>query len=87
MFRDITFGDHIIYITHNLGDWSENLRSSDTKSLLSAIPTPNPIIEKKRVPIEYDYASSGIDYNVGCAHLLKGTHFVRCTDAELNKWV
>lgn len=30
-----------------------------TKSLLSAIPSPNPRVEKSRVAESYDYASSG----------------------------
>lgn len=34
-----------------------------TKSLLSAIPRPNPILEKKRISLNYDYSKSGIDYN------------------------
>lgn len=32
-----------------------------TKSLLSAIPTPNPAVEKQRIALSYDYATSGID--------------------------
>lgn len=57
-----------------------------TKSLLSAIPTPNPILEKSRTALSYDYASSGIDYNIGTEHLVEGTHYVKCTDEEFLKW-
>ncbi len=57
-----------------------------TKSLLSAIPEPNPILEKSRVAESYDYASSGIDYNTGTSHLVEGTHFVKCTDEEFARW-
>ena len=32
-----------------------------TKSLLSAIPHANPHVEKKRIALAYDYATSGID--------------------------
>ena len=32
-----------------------------TRSLLSAIPLPNPVVEKRRVAETYDYATSGID--------------------------
>ncbi len=32
-----------------------------TRSLLSAIPSPNPVVEKKRVAETYDYKTSGID--------------------------
>ena len=57
-----------------------------TKSLLSAIPAPNPIVEKKRTALSYDYKTSGIDYNKGTNHLVSGTHYVKCTDAEFAKW-
>lgn len=58
-----------------------------TRSLLSAIPVPNPIVEKQRVAEVYDYKSSGIDYSKGTNHLVEGTHYVRCTDQEFEKWV
>ena len=58
-----------------------------TKSLLSAIPAPNPIVEKKRTALSYDYKTSGIDYNKGSNHLVSGAHYVKCTDAEFAKWV
>ena len=45
-----------------------------TKSLLSAIPAPNPVVEKNRVALSYDYKTSGIDYNKGTDHLVSGTH-------------
>ena len=57
-----------------------------TKSLLSAIPHPNPEVEKRRKSITYDYASSGIDYAKGTQHLVDGTHTVLATDAELAQW-
>ena len=57
-----------------------------TKSLLSAIPSPNPAVEKQRVAMSYDYKTSGIDYNAGAYHLLEGTHYVKCTDAEFAAW-
>ena len=43
-----------------------------TKSLLSAIPTPNPIVEKTRSAESYDYATSGIDYTLGTEHHVGG---------------
>ena len=58
-----------------------------TRSLLSAIPVPNPIVEKQRVAEIYEYKTSGIDYNKGTNHLIEGTHYVRCTDQEFEKWV
>lgn len=57
-----------------------------TKSLLSAIPTPNPIVEKSRAAESYDYATSGIDYTLGTEHHAGGTHYVKCTDEEFAKW-
>ena len=57
-----------------------------TKSLLSAIPHPNPEVEKRRKSITYDYASSGIDYAKGMQHLVGGTRTVLATDAELAQW-
>lgn len=58
-----------------------------TKSLLSAIPAPNPVVEKNRTAISYDYKTSGIDYNKGTEHLVEGTHYVTCTDEEFSRWV
>lgn len=57
-----------------------------TRSLLSAIPAPNPAVEKNRVAESYDYKTSGIDYNKGSEHLVSGSHYVKCTDEELEKW-
>ena len=57
-----------------------------TRSLLSAIPAPNPVVEKQRVAESYDYKTSGIDYNQGTDHLVSGSHYVKCTDEEFRKW-
>ena len=57
-----------------------------TKSLLSAIPHPNPRVEKGRTSLHYDYKTSGIDYLRGTLHLLEGTHRVLATEEELQKW-
>lgn len=57
-----------------------------TKSLLSAIPAPNPVVEKGRTAESYDYRSSGIDYDQGSYRLVEGTHYVKCTEEELKKW-
>ena len=57
-----------------------------TKSLISAIPHPNPIVEKRRTSITYDYATSGIDYAKGTEHCVGGTHKVLGTDAEIAAW-
>ena len=58
-----------------------------TRSLLSAIPAPNPVLEKQRISLSYDYRTSGINYNEGTDHLVAGTHYVRCTDAEFDRWM
>ena len=58
-----------------------------TKSLLSAIPEPNPVVEKQRIAESYDYKTSGIDYNQGTDHLVSGTHYVKCTDEEFQRWI
>lgn len=57
-----------------------------TKSLLSAIPHPNPRAEKNRVALTYDYATSGIDYTLGQQHLIDGSHYVLGTDEEIASW-
>lgn len=57
-----------------------------TKSLLSAIPHPNPKVEKSRVAISYDYKTAGIDYHLGENHHIGGEHYVLGTKEEINKW-
>jgi len=58
-----------------------------TKSLISAIPLPNPVAEQRRVAVSYDYESSGLDYNVGSNHLVEGTHYVFGTDEQVEGWL
>ncbi len=58
-----------------------------TKSLLSAIPSPNPLVEKQRVSFSYDAKEEGVDYTKGKEHLIEGTHKVLATDEELKKWM
>ena len=57
-----------------------------TKSLLSAIPHPNPEVEKRRQSIAYDYKTSGIDYTQGTEHHAGGSHTVLATDEEFARW-
>ena len=57
-----------------------------TKSLLSAIPHPNPRVEKSRTALSYDYKTSGIHYNDGSQHLVDGTHYVLATDEDFDAW-
>jgi len=57
-----------------------------TRSLLSAIPHPNPVVEKKRTAMSYNYKEFGVDYHKGTQHLVEGTHRVLATDEEFEKW-
>jgi len=58
-----------------------------TKSLLSAIPYPDPHYEKQRVRIEYVPARAH-DYSVDKPSLreIKPGHFIHCNDAEFEKY-
>ena len=58
-----------------------------TKSLISAIPHPNPRVEKSRIALKYDYKTSGIDYAKGERRLVNGTHYVLATEDEYEKWI
>ncbi|WP_319201252.1 ATP-binding cassette domain-containing protein [uncultured Ilyobacter sp.] len=55
-----------------------------TKSLLSAVPQPNPITERKRKRTYYD--KSNIDYDAGKFTEITKGHFVLCTEEELAEW-
>ena len=57
-----------------------------TQSLLSAIPRPNPRVEKSRVAQGYDYREQGVEYEKGVQHHLGGQHYVLATPDELNLW-
>lgn len=57
-----------------------------TKSLLSAIPHPNPRVEKERVALVYDYKTAGVDYHIGTQHLIDGQHYVLGTEEEISRW-
>ena len=57
-----------------------------TRSLLSAIPRPNPRVEKSRVAQSYDYKAQGVDYHKGIRQHLGGQHYVLATPEELARW-
>ena len=57
-----------------------------TRSLLSAIPRPNPRVEKKRIALEYNKEKEGVDYTKGHLHKLSDTHAVLATDDEFAVW-
>ena len=54
-----------------------------TKSLLSAVPIANPILEKNRKILSYDKKS---DYSLGEMKKINGSHYVLATDEEYKKW-
>lgn len=57
-----------------------------TRSLLSAIPRPNPLVERTRITESYDYYASGIDYSKGISQYAGGSHFVLSEDEDFKKW-
>lgn len=57
-----------------------------TKSLLSAIPAPNPRVERDREVLTYRYEGSGIDYTQGKRQKISDTHIVLATDEQLKEW-
>lgn len=57
-----------------------------TKSLISAIPHPNPRVEKSRISESYDYETSGIDYSTGENKHVEGSHYVLATEEEFENW-
>lgn len=79
---------HLGYLleTGTTGEIFSNPIHPYTRSLLSAIPRPNPIVERTRVPESYDYGTSGINYFKGINQNAGGTHFVLATNEEFKKW-
>ncbi|MDR1329011.1 MAG: ATP-binding cassette domain-containing protein [Oscillospiraceae bacterium] len=58
-----------------------------TKSLISAIPEPNPLTEPHRISRVYDAPAQGIVYANGTERYLTDTHMVLATDGELETWI
>ncbi len=58
-----------------------------TKSLLSAIPHPNPKVEKARTSLSYNYKESGLDYEAGTQHKVSETHYVLGTDEDFKRFL
>lgn len=54
-----------------------------TKSLISAVPVPDPEIERQRHRIDYDPEKEEMDGKVRTMHEIRPGHFVRCTDDEV----
>jgi oligopeptide transport system ATP-binding protein len=55
-----------------------------TKSLLSAVPQPNPAYERQRVRIPYKHEESPADARVIEA---RPGHFVYANDAQVKEWL
>ncbi len=68
-------------------DIFENPLHPYTKSLLSAIPQPNPHEERVRQSLSYDYKTSGLDYHKGKQQKVSDTHFVLATDEEFQRFL
>lgn len=58
-----------------------------TKSLLSVVPTPNPIVEKNKKSFHYDYHTSGLNYENSKMINVGGKHEVRAKEEELEMWL
>ncbi|MFK5884195.1 MAG: ATP-binding cassette domain-containing protein [Candidatus Izemoplasma sp.] len=54
-----------------------------TKSLLSAVPLPDPRYEKKRVRVKYDPRSHDYSVDKPSMHEIVPGHFILCNEAEL----
>ena len=57
-----------------------------TRSLLSAIPYPDPHREKHRTALHYDKDKEGVDYTLGTEHKITETHSVLATEEEYARW-
>lgn len=58
-----------------------------TKSLLSAIPVPDPELEKHKVLEEYDVSMLKTSYADSKIMHIDGTHYVLGTEEELDEWM
>lgn len=57
-----------------------------TRSLLSVVPTPNPLFERNRQTYSYDYKTSGLNYEESTLINVGGYHEVRGKKEEIEKW-
>ena len=55
-----------------------------TRALLSAVPHPNPHVERYRKRTYYD--GKDVDYDLGSYHTINGQHMVLATDDEYKSW-
>ncbi len=56
-----------------------------TKSLLSAIPSPNPLVQARQ-HVYYNLDDLNINYSAGSWHDVEPGHTVWCTDADFKSW-
>lgn len=57
-----------------------------TKSLISAVPIPDPEIERGRTRIPYDAQKEEMDGKERSMHEIRPGHFVRCSDDEVKHY-